>query len=252
MASVSNEESQDRGRRNRGAIFETTEWSVVFAAGAESTTTSRSAMGQLCERYWYPLYFYARRRSYSPEDARDLTQDFFAELLGKDLVGRADREKGKFRAFLLTAFKRHIGHEREKAHAQKRGGGQVPLSLDFDAAEGRYRLEPADGLTPEKVFERHWVMTLLAQVLARLKEECAESGKGEFFERAKGLLTGEEAPPSYSKMGAELGITEGAVKVAVHRLRRRFAQLLRLEVAQTLANPDDIDEEIQYLFSVFG
>jgi RNA polymerase sigma-70 factor (ECF subfamily) len=203
----------------------------------------------LCQLYWYPLYAYARRHVPNAHDAQDLTQSFFAQLLEKDYLRAADPRRGKFRSFLLTAFKHFLSKERERANARKRGGGRLPVSLDFQAGERRYQLEPVDHATPEMAFERRWALTVLEQTLARLRQELTRAGKENLFERLKGVLAGEGLDESYAQIADELGTSEQAVKVAVYRLRRRYQELLRAEIAQTVASPEEIDEELRDLFA---
>jgi RNA polymerase sigma factor (sigma-70 family) len=229
--------------------FATTRWSLVAAAGQGRSPESREALAALCTAYWYPLYAYARRRLPGAHDAQDLTQAFFAELLEKDYLQAADPGRGKFRSFLLTAFKHFLAKERERANAQKRGGGRAPVALDFQAGEHRYRLEPADHATPEAIYERRWALAILEQTLARLRAELADAGKEKLFESLKGALAGEGPQEPYVRIGAELGISEQAVKVAVYRLRRRYQELLRGEIAQTVASPEEVDDELRDLFA---
>jgi RNA polymerase sigma-70 factor (ECF subfamily) len=229
--------------------FHTTRWSVVLAAGQISTAASREALATLCRIYWYPLYAYARRQGSRPEDAQDLTQEFFTRMLERDYLRIADPERGKFRSFLLTAFKHFLAKERDRARALKRGGGSELLPLDFQAGEQRYSREPAHQATPERIFERRWALTLLDRVLSRLREEFEQAAKQRIFERLKTCLTGEKNPGDhYQAIARELQMTEGAVKVAVYRLRRRYQELLREEIAQTVAAPEDIDDELRHLF----
>jgi RNA polymerase sigma factor (sigma-70 family) len=232
----------------QGWGFATTRWSVVAAAGGGPSPEAREALAELCRAYWYPLYAYARRRSASADDAREQTQEFFARLLEKEYLQAADPRRGRFRSFLLTAFKRFLAHERDRAHAQKRGGGRPVLPLDFRAGEALYHREPADRATPEGVYERRWALTLLEQTLARLRQELVSAGKERLFECLKGTLTGEDAGP-YARAGEELGLSEQAVKVAVHRLRKRYGELLRAEIAQTVATPEEVEDELRDLFA---
>jgi RNA polymerase sigma-70 factor (ECF subfamily) len=228
--------------------FATTRWSLVVAAGQGDSPDARAALATLCQTYWYPLYAYVRRHGHGAEEAQDLTQEFFARLLEKDYLHDADRQRGKFRSFLLTAFKHFLSKERDRANALKRGGGRQPLSLDLPAGEQRYRLEPTDEATPETIYERRWALTLLDQVLARLRDEFLAAGKGVFFERLKVYLAGEKGPEPYARLAAEFDLTEGALKVAVHRMRRRYRELLRAEIAQTVDNPEEVEEELRHLF----
>lgn len=232
-----------------GRHFASTHWSLVAAAAQRWSPEARQALETLCQAYWYPLYAYARRYLPNPDDARDVTQGFFAQLLEKDYLQAADPHRGRFRSFLLTSFKHFLSKERDRAHAQKRGGGQSLLSLDFQAGERRYTLEPVDHATPEAIFERRWALTLLDQVLGRLKQEFAGAGKGAQFELLKSALTGDGTTALYSELGEQLGISEQAVKVAVHRLRRRYRELLRAEIAQTVTTADEVDEELRALFA---
>lgn len=223
---------------------------MLAAARGSVSPCAAEAMAELCRVYWYPLYAYVRRRGYDVHEAEDLTQEFFLRLLAKNYLAAADREKGKFRAFLLASLKHFLANEWDRAEAQKRGGGQVILGLDTLSAESRYRLEPWHDLTPEKLFERQWALTVLDQVLGRLGAEShVLDGRQAVFDRLKQFLTGSHRSASYAEVAAELEMTEGAVKVAVHRLRRRYRQLLRDEIAQTVAGPEEIDDEIRYLLS---
>ena len=228
--------------------FASTHWSVVLAAGQRQSSESGEALATLCRVYWYPLYAYARRRLPRPDDARDLTQEFFARLLEKEYLQAADPRRGKFRSFLLTAFKHFLAKERDRANAQKRGGGRQPVPLDFQAGESRYLLEPADHATPEALYERRWALTLLDEALARLRQEFTGAGKAKLFECLKETLTG-DGPRPYAQIAADLDMSEQAVKVAVHRLRRRYQELLRAAIAQTVASADEIDDELRDLFS---
>jgi RNA polymerase sigma-70 factor (ECF subfamily) len=203
----------------------------------------------LCEAYWYPLYAYARRRVPDTNEAQDLTQAFFAELLEKNYVGSASPGRGRFRAFLLTAFKHFLSKEWDKAKAQKRGGGRTPIPLDFDTGDSRYGIEPSAGLTAEQLYEREWTLTLLRQILKRLENEYVQAGKAEQFEQLRGFIIGEYSGTTYSDVASKLGVTEAAARMAAHRMRRRYRDLLRQEIAQTVAGPDDIDDEIRKLFT---
>jgi RNA polymerase sigma factor (sigma-70 family) len=243
---------------SRGAVpaaarhFVTTRWTMVLTAGASDTTHAQQALEKLCQTYWYPLYAYVRRQGHSPEDAQDLTQEFFARFLAKNYLGDVDRSKGKFRSFLIACLKHYLSKEYVRRNALKRGGGQALVPLDGLAAETRYCREPADAATPDKLFERQWALTLLEQVLARLAGEYDAAGKRAQFEQLQGALTGDKALASYREIGERLGLNEGAVKVAVHRLRQRYRELLRDEIAQTVADPAEVDDEIRYLFSALG
>ena len=232
--------------------FVTTHWSVVLAAGRPSAPESQAALATLCGAYWYPLYASVRAQGYASHDAQDLTQEFFARLLTRNDFAAADRNKGRFRSFLAGALKHFLANERDRARARKRGDGRAPLSLDFEAAEGRFRQEPTHAFTAERAFARRWAVTILDKVLARLREEFAAAGKAPLFDRLKVFLSGEKSTRSYADLAGELNMTEGAVKVAVHRLRRRYRELLRGEIAQTIADPHEIDDEIRELFAALG
>lgn len=235
-----------------GAAFVTTHWSVVVTAGRTDTTRARDALAKLCQTYWFPLYLYVRRRGHSPEDAQDLTQEFFARLLERNWVASADQEKGRFRTFLLTAMNRFLADEWDKARAQKRGGGVPAVPLQFDTAETRYGVEPADNTTPEKSFERRWALTLLEAVLKRLQAEYESQGKADLFAALNPCLVGERTTQPYAALATSLGTSEAAVKSAVHRLRQRYRQLLRDEIAHTVDGLAEVDEELRHLFAVLA
>jgi len=227
-----------------GRRFATTRWSVVCAAGREDTA-ARAALASLCETYWYPLYAFLRRRGCSREESEDVTQAFFARLLERGWVRSADRDRGRFRTFLLTALARFLSKERDKERAEKRGGGRAKLSLDFEAGESRYRLEPVEEGTPDRLFERRWAMTVLDRVLERLEEEHADDpAKTAKFAALKPLMTASDAAAPYAEVAVKLGMSEGAVKVAVHRLRKRYKELLRDEVAQTVSDAGGVELEL--------
>jgi RNA polymerase sigma-70 factor (ECF subfamily) len=232
--------------------FASTRWSLVAAAGRRESPESAAALASLCRLYWYPLYAYARRRLPTAEDAQDLTQDFFARLMEKEYLRQADPQRGSFRSFLLTAFKHFLAKERDRANAQKRGGGRAHLSLDFQAGERRFQLEPAHATDAEALYERRWALTLLEQTLARLRDELTRAGKAPLFEALKGTLTGEDAPRPYAELAKEMGLSAEAVKVTVHRLRRRYGELLRAEIAQTVSSPVEVEEELRSLFAALG
>jgi RNA polymerase sigma factor (sigma-70 family) len=229
--------------------FPTTRWTLVMAAARDTTAGARPALAELCERYWAPLYAYARRDGHSVEEAQDLTQAFFARFLEKDYVAAADPARGRFRSFLLASFKHFMSNERDRERAQKRGGGRFHVSLEFESAEASYRLEPPDTLTPEGLFERRWAIELIDRVITQLAADRAKVGAGDEFERLKGLLVGERDDGKYSETAKVLGTTEGALRVTVHRLRRRFRDLLRAEIAATVADDSEIDREIRHLIN---
>jgi DNA-directed RNA polymerase specialized sigma24 family protein len=227
--------------------FATTRWSLVLLAG-EGGAPARQALESLCRTYWYPLYAYLRRRGHSAEDGADLTQGFFARFLEKNYLQAVRPERGRFRSYLLAALKHFLENERKGREALKRGGGRPLLGLELAGAESRYRFEPSHDLTPERVFERRWALTLLDQVVGRLREEFARAGKPALFDRLKFSLTGEAAPMPYRDLAAQLALSEGALKVAIHRLRRRYRELLREEIGHTVADPAEIEDEIRHLF----
>lgn len=232
------------------AGFAATRWTLVLAAArGNAASHAAEAMAELCRVYWYPLYAYVRHRGHDTHEAEDLTQEFFLRLLAKDGLAGVDRQKGKFRAFLLASMKHFLANEWDRCRAQKRGGGRILIRLDALDAESRYRLEPVHDVTPEKLFERQWALTVLEQVLSRLQTEFAAEGKKPLFDRLGPFLTVGRGSASYAEVADELKMSEGAVKVAVHRLRGRYRRLLRDEIAQTVASPEEIDEEIRYLLS---
>lgn len=234
--------------RSRPGHFPTTRWSRVIAAGDPDAPRGRESLADLCDAYWYPLYAYIRRRGYGPEQACDLTQDFFARALEKGLLAKADPTRGRFRAFLRAVCAHYLANRRDRELAQKRGGGRVALAIDGAAAEDRYALELADELTAERIFDRSWALTLLGRVLDRLGREYEEAGKATTFAVLRGALDGDTETAPYAAIAARLGTSEGAARVAAHRLRRRYGELLRREIEATLADPAEVDDEIRDLF----
>jgi RNA polymerase sigma-70 factor (ECF subfamily) len=232
------------------ATFATTHWSVVLAAQAAHTPHAAEALEKLCQTYWYPLYAFVRRQGCSPEDAQDLTQSFFAHLLRKDFLSRVGPEKGRFRSFLLACLKHFLADEWEKARTAKRGGDRREPWLDLARAEERYHLEACVEADAESLYERRWALDLLDRVLDRLRHEAVSSGRAAMFEQLQGCLLGERPTDPYAQVGARLGMTETAVKVTVHRLRQRYRDLLREEIAHTVTRPEEIDEELRHLFEV--
>jgi DNA-directed RNA polymerase specialized sigma24 family protein len=239
-------------RATPAGIFATTHWSVVLAAGLHDTPQSTAALEKLCRTYWLPIYGYIRRWGYTPEEAQDYTQELFARLLRNNSFAAADPEKGRFRSFLLGALKHLLANEKEKAKAAKRGEGRPLLCWEDLAAEERLRTEPLDQLSPDWVFDRRWAMTILEQAAQRLKKEYQAPDRLLVFEKLKPYLECGEVAPSYAQTAAQLGSTENAVKAAVFRMRQRYHMLVREEVAQTVANPKDLEEEIHYLISLFS
>jgi RNA polymerase sigma-70 factor (ECF subfamily) len=244
--------SDDRQRREEASSFATTNWSLVLGAGRAEEKNAHDALTALCESYWFPLYAYVRRRVKDAGEAQDLTQEFFARLIEKDILASAAPEMGRFRSFLLTAMKNFLANQWNKAHTQRRASRTPILSLDFDAGDSRYSLEPGHDLTAERLFERKWAMTLLDRVLCRLRDEYTSEGKSAHFELLRHFIGGNRAESSYSEVAKELTMSEGAAKVAAHRLRRRYRDLLRHELAQTVADPADVNDEISWLFKAIG
>ncbi len=230
--------------------FATTQWSVVRAVGLENSQAANSALQELCQIYWYPLYTYVRRQGHNADAAADLTQAFFADLLMRDDLKRVDPELGKFRSFLLAAMKHFLMNQWNKAKAQKRGGGKSPLSLDFGEADNRYRLEPSHAKTPELIYQKQWAKTLLERVQKSLRSEFADRGKGHQFDKLQKFLAGKNEDETLATAAAQLNMSEVAVKVSLHRMRQRFGELLRTEIQQTVSTPEEIDSEIQQLFEV--
>jgi RNA polymerase sigma-70 factor (ECF subfamily) len=229
--------------------FHTTRWSLVAAAAGASSAGTRAALEELCQAYWYPVYAFLRRRGHATEDAGDLTQSFFAVLLEKDYLADADPHRGRFRAFLLTAVARFVSKERDKQAAQKRGGGKRTVSFDLADGEARYQREPAHDWTPERIFERRWALTLLDRTLLDLRLEHAAAGKLPLFDALKVFLTGEAGTPPLREIAERLQMSEGAVRVAVHRLRQKYRDALRAEIAQTVATEGDVDDELAVLLA---
>ena len=234
----------------KGQWFATTHWSVVQAAGQRASPEAVEALEQLCRTYWYPLYAYVRRKGYPAPDAQDLTQAFFEQFLEANFLASVDRQKGKFRSFLLAALKHFLANEHDRANAEKRGGRQTFVSLDDETAEQRYLLEPISNQTPERIFEQRWAVTLLEQALARLREESTAVDNARQFELLKTFLSAESSDGEYASVAAQLGTTAGNVAVTVHRLRQRYRELVRREVARTVLSPADLEEEMHYLFTL--
>ena len=234
-----------------GDVFATTHWTVVLAAGQRSSPAADVALEQLCRAYWFPLYAYVRRRGYAKADAEDLVQSFFARLLAKNFLAKLDSERGKFRAFLLAALKHFLANEWDKAQTQKRGGGAAHLSLDWQTADTKFQVAATAEPSPDQAYDREWALALLAQVIARLQAECATEGKAKLFEQLKAFLMAGQSESAPREVANALGMEEGAVRVAIHRLRKRYRLLLREEIAHTLSDATMVDEEMRTLFGAF-
>jgi RNA polymerase sigma-70 factor (ECF subfamily) len=225
--------------------FPTTRWTLVVAAGDPRRMEARSALASLCESYWYPLYAYVRRRGYPADQAQDLTQEFFIRVLEGRYLDRAEQERGRFRAFLLTSLKFFLADGADRQRAQKRGGGKV-LSFEIASGEERYQREPAHQETPERIFERRWALSVLGRVVEKLRSEFVHHGRPEHFERLKQFLLGQGDAP-YATLAREMNISEGALKVAIHRLRKRYRELFRQEILDTVADPAEVEPELRFL-----
>jgi DNA-directed RNA polymerase specialized sigma24 family protein len=242
------------GEPTRGQIsFQTTHWSVVLTARhQDGRTAARDALASLCSTYWYPLYAFIRRHGFTHHEAEDLTQGFFCRFLERDSLKKVTPAAGKFRSFLLVCLKHFLANEREWAHAQRRGGGHVPIPLEGGKAETQYLLEPADPVTPEVLFDRRWAFTVLEQTLARIEGDYHRRGQGGLFDSLKGFLPGRDVSVARPEVAARLGMSVGGLDVAIHRLRQRFGALLREEVAQTVSSEEDLEDEVHYLIAVLG
>jgi DNA-directed RNA polymerase specialized sigma24 family protein len=246
---VSDDTESESGAR-AAAQFASTHWSVVLTAGHDSSPDARTALEVLCRTYWYPLYAYARRCGENTEDAKDLVQGFFAYLLSRNALRLADPAKGRFRSYLLSSLKHFWAAEDERARAQKRGGGKPVVSLDETVAEERYRFEPRDDWTPERLYEREWALTLLEQARSRLCAEYAAVSQADLYERLKQFPFGERGERSFAEASRDFGMTEAALKSAVHRMRQRYQELVRQVVAQTVAEPAELEDEVWHLLEV--
>jgi DNA-directed RNA polymerase specialized sigma24 family protein len=234
------------------AWFVTTHWSVVLSAREQDSPQSSAALEILCRAYWYPLYVWLRRKGQPPHDAQDLTQGFFARLLQKDYLRAAAREKGRFRTFLLVALKRFLANEWDRQHAQKRGGFAPVISIDQEFAESRFAADPSPNVQPDVLFDRQWALTLLDRTMSQLREEYVASGRAKLFEHLQTCLVRDESSLPHAEVAARLKLTEPAVKMAVHRLRARYREILRAEIAHTVSSPEEVEEEVRHLFSAFG
>jgi len=233
-------------------IFATTHWTVVLTAGKRHTPQADAALEELCRTYWFPLYAYVRRRGHPKADAEDLVQAFFARFLEKNYLASLSAERGRFRAFLLASLKNFLANEWKKSQRLKRGGGDVLLSLDWETADTKFQVADTTEPSPDKVFDREWAVALLATVIERLRAECATDGKARQFEQLKIFLTAGKGAVPHAEVARSLGMDEGAVRVAAHRLRKRYRELLRDEIANTLSDVAQVDEEMRALFGAFG
>lgn len=242
-------QSPESASFNHSPVFATTHWSVVLAAGQTGSEAQAAALEKLCGAYWYPLYAYVRRRGHGPNDAQDLTQEFFFRLIEKNWLSRVSSDGGKFRSYMLTMVKGLLANAHDRAQAAKRGGGQIFVSLDADVAEERFSHEPATTETPEHIFERRWALAVLDEALKRLRSTAEAVGKLGQFERLHQFLSREPAPGEYDQLATELGMSAGSLGVAVHRLRQKYRETLRETVADTLADPGQVDEELRHVFA---
>lgn len=234
---------------NAATEFPLTHWSAVFAVGRDGDSRAEAALTELCQTYWYPLYAFARRKGHAPHDAQDLTQGFFEHLISTRLVEKANPQKGRFRSFLLACFSNFLTSEQDRAQAKKRGGGRSVVALDRTVAENRLAREPALDGSPDFLFDRNWALAVLEAGLQRLEAEFRESGRAEVLEHLQPFLQGDTSGPSYTEVARRLGTTEGTISVSVHRLRKRYRELLRAVVSQTVNNPLDTDAELAHLLA---
>jgi RNA polymerase sigma factor (sigma-70 family) len=243
---------QESENGSRAAVFDTTHWSVVLQAGGSDSPAATDALATLCRAYWFPLYAYVRRQGHTIEDAQDFTQEFFTRLLERKSFRLADRNRGRFRTFLLTSLKYFLINEWRKVNCEKRGGGRQVISLDAEATETRFQDEPADNRTPDKAFDRRWAMVVLDRVLNQLQAEFGAGERGRLFEALKTCLTGDDNENSYAEIGRRLELTEGNIKVTVHRLRQRYRELLKQEISMTVDGSEAVDEEIRHLIAALN
>lgn len=246
--SPSNASSDNSGRHQ----FSTTHWSLILTAQGSDSIPAGRALANLCETYWYPLYAFVRRNGHSSHDAQDLTQAFFEKLLEKNYLGDVVQEKGRFRSFLLASLKHFLANEWKRSQAAKRGGGTVQISLDDTEAEARYQLEPVEEMNAERLFERRWAMTMLDLVMNRLRKEMETANKLDLFEELKGRLSGGGDAESFAESGKHLNLSEGAARVAAHRMKKRYREILRESIGETVADLSEVEDEIRYLISILS
>jgi DNA-directed RNA polymerase specialized sigma24 family protein len=249
---MSPDEPRAETTERRAEWFTATHWSVVLMARDPASPGVAEALEKLCRAYWPPLYVYIRRQGYPPHEAQDLTQEFFARLLAKNYLAAVDREKGRFRSFLLAALNHFMADERDRARAVKRGGRSALLPLDVETAEGLYLASATDPLSPDRIFEKRWAITLLDEAFSKLREEFAAAGKGERFDRLKIFLEEGTRHGDYAALGMELGMAPNTVAAWVHRLRERYRELVRAEIASTVASPGEVQEEMRFLFAALS
>jgi len=240
------------GPLSGGSQFTTTHWSVVLAAADHTSSDVSDALAELCRTYWYPIYAYVRRKGYEVADSQDLTQEYFARFLEKNYLGVVDRRKGKFRSFLLASLEHFLAKEWTKNHRLKRGGGKVIIAWDAFKAEERYALEPPDNWTAERIYERRWALTVLEQAMAALAAEYSSAGKTELFEELRPFISGDDDDISYGDLAQRLEMSEGAMRVAAHRLRQRYAESVRAEVGRIVQRPEEVEEELGNLFAALS
>jgi RNA polymerase sigma factor (sigma-70 family) len=246
------ERNESRVAQSESAGFKSTHWTVVLEAARQDSASGQAALGSLYKTYWVPIYAFVRRSGQSPHEAEDLTQDFFARLVEKNWLASITREGGKFRSVLLTALKHFLSHAREHARAQKRGGGVPPVPLDGQTVERRYLAEAVDNVTPETLFERRWALGILESALERLRLEYERMEKGDLFDELKVFLSGGARPMAHAEIAARHGISVNAVGVAIHRMRRRFGELVRTQVARTVSDPKELEDELRHLIAILG
>ena len=245
-------EDSHSGPEPHGGVFATTHWSVVLSAGEQDSPQAAQALETLCRTYWHPLYAYLRRTGCRPEDAEDLVQGFFHYLLAGRILGRIQREGGRFRSFLLATLKYYVSDQKDKARAQKRGGSRPPVSWELAEAEQWFLHEASDEDSADRLFDRHWASALLERAMERLSKECAAAGKSELFAHLKGFVLGEKGLASYAEAAVQVNLSSSALKSAIFRLRRRYYEFVREEVGHTLADPRELKEELRYLLNLFS